>query len=519
METDYQKHRIDKSICLNPEEQFFISILVKFYRTEPLLRVFFCGGWVRDKLMNKPTKDIDVIISFEQIDPFLNELEIASEEHQIRFKGQKKTDLSLGICKGLRLVKSTMGSLEIDFREWKSPFSLSEDTQTRDFRCNSFYFNPINQHVLDLVDGYQDLRNNILNSVCSFEITFGKDSGRFFRMVRFSVQKELKINETLIQKIKQHKFVFSPLEESKREYLKIFEVSNPVKCFHIIKDLNLLRVFEKFPNIEIYDDIINLMAKMNKFLDSPFYESKIKPYATCYFSRNKLFSFCDAYFHFLNFEDREFDRKEYLWGKKCKAYMKTNLKVFNELTAEKIISELSFLNEFENEFTGLVFVIRRISETEIKKGEGALPLLAQFFRTGFQKFLKTVNCFKEVKFLFENCVDVPIEDYVFCFFENTSQSEVKEFLFYFAKVSLIPSQSSLKRAKILTLEIAEARYKKHKSLNLFWNFYLQKRPKPADYSLLWNSSQFLLHFFDAFAFFDDKEINYIGITHKRNIQL
>jgi hypothetical protein len=94
-------------------------------------------------------------------------------------------------CKGMRLQKILLKDFSVDIKELIG--DLAEDVKSRDFTCNALYFDPVTQKVTDLNLFYNEINQNILMEVESFEKTFAVNLSRLIRALIFKVAKESKL--------------------------------------------------------------------------------------------------------------------------------------------------------------------------------------------------------------------------------------------------------------------------------------------------------------------------------------
>lgn len=128
--------------------------------------VFAAGGWVRDKLLNLKSNDIDFIVPHQMVELFANSMEgqlrhIYEEEHGKIFEWEPTPLRTLTYSKvslSLKRVNLTINrgepdeqSFKIDFRELGPNETLVEDCKRRDFRVNSLYYDVWANKVVDIV--------------------------------------------------------------------------------------------------------------------------------------------------------------------------------------------------------------------------------------------------------------------------------------------------------------------------------------------------------------------------------
>ena len=131
---------------------------------------FLCGGFVRDKLLNRlnTVKDIDIVVTLKD-----GGIELCNYLYD---KGILTT--TPVIYNKFQTAMSTINNISVEFIQSRtekynginrfpkiSYGTLQEDCYRRDFTVNALYINIMNDEVYDYVNGIDDLKNNILRCV------------------------------------------------------------------------------------------------------------------------------------------------------------------------------------------------------------------------------------------------------------------------------------------------------------------------------------------------------------------
>ena len=143
---------------------------------------FFAGGCVRDRLLGRPSKDIDIATS------------AGPDEVQRLFPDSHPVGKAFGVV----IVEQGGYAFEVaTFRE-EGPYSdgrrpdavsftdAVHDAQRRDFTINALFYDPTSDQVLDYVKGQEDLRRGIVRAVGDPVTRFAEDHLRMLRAVRFA---------------------------------------------------------------------------------------------------------------------------------------------------------------------------------------------------------------------------------------------------------------------------------------------------------------------------------------------
>ena len=204
-------------------------------------KAYFIGGAVRNKLLNYPIKDIDIVTSANP------------QEIKKFFKYTKNVGVAFGITvvikKGIHYEIATFRD-ESEYVDGRHPKIVkyvndpSIDAKRRDFTINALYYDPINKNLLDFGSGLSDIKNKILKTVGNPIDRFNEDYLRMFRAVRFTSELEFKMKDSLISSIKilSNKVSLLAIDRVREELNKMFISSHPDVAMQLLYDTNLMQV-------------------------------------------------------------------------------------------------------------------------------------------------------------------------------------------------------------------------------------------------------------------------------------
>ena len=515
MNNEYLKYERKIDIYVDPTEKILFGFIKEFIQKNLNFKILICGGWVRDKVMDKSSKDVDMIVTWDDKNRFIEFLDAKCKEKELNFKiGQKEMPLTLGVCQGMSLHKITFKDLEIDLREWKSDKTLEDDVLTRDFTCNSLYYDIKSGNILDLRNAIEDIKNDrTIRLVGTFNQTFDKDYGRFFRLIRFHVEKEMKIDTKIEEKIaKSFLNNFRP-EDTKREFEKLFNSKNVKKCLEKIDELKLHKLIDRKYAEDHLSLIISYINRITDFLNDDFYLNRIRPYQTCYFNKNVLFRFCEAHFRFRQFRTEI----EISGGKQKFKILKKKSENFDDLVLETILESSEFIKEMEVGFPSLVIFLIKLG-AEIKNA-AKLEIIEKFFKIGFEELRNSLKTLEEYKYFYSinpfEEENIQKEDDLICSFSmNAKDSELRKLSVFILEERILSKPEKIGRFKNLVIKIAEARYKNRKKLGEFLDFLLQN--KSIEKMNKCNDGNDLLKIlFEGIFFFEDRKIARFADTKQR----
>jgi len=204
------------------------------------------GGFVRDRILDRPTKDIDIVCLGDG-------LELASA-----FAHQFKPRPPVSLFKTFGTAQVKMEAIEIEFvgarkesyskdsrKPQVSPGSIEDDQNRRDFTINALAVELSENNfgtIIDPFGGLEDLKNKILRTPLAPEQTFDDDPLRMMRAIRFATQLNFTITpETFlaIQKMAQRIKIVSQ-ERITDELQKIMMTATPSKGWYLLKEAGLL---------------------------------------------------------------------------------------------------------------------------------------------------------------------------------------------------------------------------------------------------------------------------------------
>ena len=143
----------------------------------------FAGGCVRDALLGRPLKDIDIATS------------TTPDQVERLFPG---ATVAVGKAFGVIVVLRDRQPFEVaTFRadsatsDGRRPDAVrftdaAEDARRRDFTINGLFYDPVSNEVLDFVNGRKDLAAGIVRAIGDPAARFREDHLRLLRAVRFT---------------------------------------------------------------------------------------------------------------------------------------------------------------------------------------------------------------------------------------------------------------------------------------------------------------------------------------------
>ncbi len=232
------------------------------------LETYVVGGYVRDLLLNRPSKDIDFVCVGSGI-------QLA--------EGVKKAlgdQVPLSVFKNFGTAMIKDGDLELEFvgarkesyqRDSRKPIvedgSLEDDQNRRDFAINAMAIslNPSDYGTLvDPFNGMEDLKERLIKTPLEPETTFSDDPLRMMRAIRFASQLKFDIDADTFQGITDMKDRISIVSKERIivELNKIILSDEPSYGFKLLFHCGLLKIV--FPELVALQGVDSIEDKSHK---------------------------------------------------------------------------------------------------------------------------------------------------------------------------------------------------------------------------------------------------------------
>ena len=250
--------------CLNDPVFNIISQIGESEKTP----VFVIGGFVRDALLKRSSKDIDIVAVGNGI--------------QIAEKVAKKLgpNVKVSVFKNFGTAMLRHGDSEIEFvgarkesyrQNSRKPIvedgTLEDDQKRRDFTINALAISLNKKDFGKLIDpfhGEKDLKDRIIRTPLDPDRTFSDDPLRMFRAIRFSSQLKFTIEEKTYKSISKNKERIKILSEERiiDELNKILLSPKPSIGLKALENTGLLGEF--FPELQELKGVDTKKGKAHK---------------------------------------------------------------------------------------------------------------------------------------------------------------------------------------------------------------------------------------------------------------
>jgi poly(A) polymerase len=209
---------------------------------------YIIGGFVRDRILGRETKDADIVCVGDGI---ALAHKTAARFHPAPYVSFFKTFGTAQIkVDGLEIefVGTRKESYQSDSRNpTVEPGTLADDLNRRDFNINAMAIslNPDTYgKLLDPFNGMEDLEKKLIQTVSDPAKTFSDDPLRMLRAVRFAAQLNFEVSETTFKgiRVNAERIKIITQERITTELNKVLLAEQPSKGFHLLYTSGLLRI-------------------------------------------------------------------------------------------------------------------------------------------------------------------------------------------------------------------------------------------------------------------------------------
>jgi tRNA nucleotidyltransferase (CCA-adding enzyme) len=207
-------------------------------------RALIVGGWTRDRVMGRESKDIDVEVfgvpelALHALLTSLGRVDSVGESFRVYKIG--------GIDVSLPRRESKAGRGHRGFVVTGDPLmSVADAARRRDFTINTISWDPLTDEYLDPFDGRADIQRRLIRAVDA--MTFGDDSLRALRAVQFAARFEFTLDNRTRDLCRAIPLDDLPAERIWGELAKLLRAPRPSIGFALMLDLGI--VARLFPEL------------------------------------------------------------------------------------------------------------------------------------------------------------------------------------------------------------------------------------------------------------------------------
>ncbi|MBL7898276.1 MAG: tRNA nucleotidyltransferase, partial [Crocinitomicaceae bacterium] len=229
--------------------------------------VFAIGGFVRDLILKRNSKDVDFVVLGDGLE-FAEKVASKLEIKKVAYYKNFGTAAFIYNDLAIEFVGARKESYSHDSRKpVVETGTLSDDQKRRDFTINALAISMAKTsfgELLDPFNGLEDLKNKIIRTPLEPDQTYSDDPLRMLRAVRFSSQLGFKIEEESLQAISRNasRLKIISIERIMDEFNKIVMSDKPSRGISLLFDTKLLHEF--FPEMVALQGVDTIDGKAHK---------------------------------------------------------------------------------------------------------------------------------------------------------------------------------------------------------------------------------------------------------------
>ncbi len=218
------------------------------------VKVFVIGGFVRDLMLKRPSKDVDFVVLGSGIEFAKEVANTFGNNTEAKYFDNFGTAM---IRKGKWELEFVGARKESYRKDSRKPIvengTLEDDQKRRDFTINALSISLQKNNfgkLNDPFDGIKDLEKRIIRTPLDPDITFSDDPLRMMRAIRFATQLEFDIEENTFKAIARNKNRMSIVSRERiaDELNLIVMAKKPSIGFKLMEESGLLKVI--FPQMD-----------------------------------------------------------------------------------------------------------------------------------------------------------------------------------------------------------------------------------------------------------------------------
>jgi poly(A) polymerase len=200
---------------------------------------FWVGGCVRDFLLGREPDDYDIATAArpEQIETLFKRTVPVG----------RKFGVMIAIEAGHQFQVATFRA-EADYQDGRHPGKVTfgdarADALRRDFTVNGLFYDPVQRHLHDWVNGEQDLRARVIRTIGAPAERFAEDHLRLLRAVRLAAQLDFQIDPATAAAIQAlaPKIQGISAERVREELVKLFRPPHAARGLELLHESGLLK--------------------------------------------------------------------------------------------------------------------------------------------------------------------------------------------------------------------------------------------------------------------------------------
>lgn len=234
-------------IQFSSEEKYILDLVQKA-ALQIGVSAYPIGGFVRDKILDRPTKDIDIVCDGDGVLLAHAVADLLPKKPKVAFF--KTYGTAQFVIKGIdvEFVGARKESYHPDSRNPEvEQGTLEDDQKRRDFTINALAVSLKTEDfgdVIDPFDGLLDLQEKLIRTPLHPDQTFSDDPLRMMRAIRFATQLQFHIDAACLESISRQKDRIKIISKERiaDELNKIMESNRPSIGYDLLFKTGLLHI-------------------------------------------------------------------------------------------------------------------------------------------------------------------------------------------------------------------------------------------------------------------------------------
>ncbi len=204
-------------------------------------RAWVVGGGVRDLILGRPIKDIDLVSAAlpDTVEGLFPKTIAVGKAFGIVVVVEDGKELEMATFRRERGYSDSRHPDQIEYAE-----TAEDDARRRDFTCNALYLDPLNGEIVDPAGGLADLAAGELRAVGGPEERFREDGLRLLRAGRFLAALDLRPGEGLLSAMQTERRSIAGVSPERvlDEVSKILRGPDPARAVGVLAETGVLEL-------------------------------------------------------------------------------------------------------------------------------------------------------------------------------------------------------------------------------------------------------------------------------------
>ena len=210
-------------------------------------QTYLVGGCVRDLLLGRQPKDFDIgtLATPRDISRLFRNCRIIGRRFRLAHihYGPEIYEVATFRGQGAEAVSNPRERGDAFIERTNTFGTPHQDALSRDFTMNGLFYDPIARHIIDYVQGYEDVEQGIVRSIGDPDARMEEDPVRILRAIKFSARLGFEVEDRLSQAMEKHvpKILLCPTPRVTEEIFRLGESRCALESFRLLEQYGALR--------------------------------------------------------------------------------------------------------------------------------------------------------------------------------------------------------------------------------------------------------------------------------------